>query len=507
VTLRLLAWLLAVACLAQRYHHGYHSFDDAFEEPAKRRADGNGGHAEIDFGGQWVMGRTVVLGRGREMYDRNRQWELVREAYPRADESAWVRERAFPFDRTLPRYVRDTSPHHDADWMMYWFMGRDSPRWADAGRAVAAPFAAANPFAAAAALDAASAALAPVVPEVSRKAVGGPLYPPVHALLYAPVGLIDRPRDAYRAFQVVCTAVGLLVGLGVHRLSDGRVPWPVATAVVAFYPGFRAGVELSQNPAITLAILVWGWALAARGRDALGGAVWGLLAFKPVWGMAFVLLPLLTGRWRFCLAMVLTGAGLAAATLPAVGLEAWFDWLAVGREAAALYKVNRAWVFLSRDLFGLPRRLMLDFEVPEASRDRPAAEVAGWLLWLAVVGTTAVVFRLRGDRRRATGPGVAFLALGAYLGGYRFMYYDALLSGLAVAILYAGPDRPRAWSVPTLLLAALLVLENVFVERAYGLIGTPLNTGVRWPWDTVILLGLWGWLGRRTWNDRQLTPV
>src|SRR5581483_2105983 len=164
-------------------------------------------------------------------------------------------------------------------------------------------------------------------------------------------------------------------------------------------------------PTISLAVLALGWALAVRGRDTAGGLVWGLLAFKPVWGAAFVLAPLLMRRWRFCLAMALTGAALCLATLPFVGVQAWFDWLAVGKEAAALYNVNEKWINLSRDLQGLPRRALHDFSLPEARRDTALAAALAWGLWGVVFGGTVVVSLWRGDRREPTGLAAGFLFL------------------------------------------------------------------------------------------------
>src|SRR5262249_43993026 len=159
-----------------------------------------------------------------------------------------------------------------------------------------------------------------------RPAIGGALYPPIHALLYAPIGLFPRAGDAMPVFQVFAVACAYLAGLGTSLLSRGRIWWSVASLVVLLYPGCRAGLDLGPNPTITLAILTLGWALAVRGRDTAGGVVWGLLAFKPVWAAAFFLVPLLQRRRRFCLAMGLTGAALAAATLPFVGAQAWLDW-------------------------------------------------------------------------------------------------------------------------------------------------------------------------------------
>src|SRR6266516_816665 len=75
-----LAWLLLLAGLAFGLHRSWHYFDDP------RRRDGNVGHALIDFGGQWLMGRMLVEGQARHLYARGRQREVLRRAYPRADE-------------------------------------------------------------------------------------------------------------------------------------------------------------------------------------------------------------------------------------------------------------------------------------------------------------------------------------------------------------------------------------------------------------------------------------
>ena len=138
---------------------------------------------------------------------------------------------------------------------------------------------------------------------------------------------------------------------------------------------------------------IWGWALASRGYNVAAGIVWGLFAFKPVWAAAFFLVPLLMRRWRFCLAMVLTGAVLGALTLPFVGLQSWFDWLQVGSDASELYKVNKNWIHLSRDLQGLPRCMFMDFEKPEARRATPPLiNALAWGLWGAVFGATVIIY-------------------------------------------------------------------------------------------------------------------
>jgi hypothetical protein len=268
--------------------------------------------------------------------------------------------------------------------------------------------------------------------------------------------------------------------------------------------------------------------------------------------MAFFLVPLLMGRWRFCLSMVGTGAILGLLTLPFVGIQTWFDWLQVGREAAALYNVNENWIHLSRDLQGLPRRFLHDFSVPESQRDTVTAKVIAWGLWLFVFAGTAIVYRLRADRK-PTGLGAGFLLLGAFLTCYRFMYYDTLLALVGIAALFAepgrffrtrtfdlssearhplepreasrpaSPNRPRQTgfvnSFPLTVLLLLFLIDNLFHQWAIE--GTVLFGGLArdtttpeggtsifvprltaafnldYPWDTGLVILLWLWCGLR----------
>jgi hypothetical protein len=424
--------------------HAFVWFNTIPTLPAERkRLDGNAGHAQIDFGGQWVMGRMLVKGYGRELYHRQRQWQVVEEGFAKEYEPPLVQQEALVPGPERKTARAEEELRHDHERMMGWFMGTDSPDWRIAGGSTVAPLAPLlNPLASAALERAAADRVTEeVVDQVNRPAIGGPLYPPIHAFLYAPLGLIDRPQLAYRVFQVAAALFVVLAGLGISLLSRGRIWWSAGTLMLFLYPGLSGGLDLGQNPSLTLCIAVWGWALAARGYAVGGGMAWGIFAFKPVWGLALFLVPVMTLRWRFCIAMVLTGLGLAAATLPFVGIQTWLDWLAVGKEAADLYKVNLNWITLSRDLQGIPRRILHDFSLPEPERDTALAAGLAWLLWGVALAATVIVYLLYGDRRRSVGVGIAFLFFGAYLTCYHFMYYDALVSAVGFAVLLAEPQR------------------------------------------------------------------
>jgi len=494
-----------------------------FDEP--RRADHNLGHTHIDFGGQWVMGRMLIEGHGRFLYNRNYQWQAVRAAYPRHDE--------IPPEKLTAEEEKDHQ--HDADKLMGAFLGTDDP---GAVAALLPPLAARGPLEAATLTACGKQVWEPARLAEAVAARGGPLYPPLHAFLYSPLALL-RPQPAYRVSQVLGLLLAFGAGWGVRLLTHGRIWWPLAAAAVIAFPGFADSLELGQNSALTLAVLVWGWVLVARGRPGCGGVVWGLLAFKPVWALAFFLVPLLTRRWRACLAMVATGVMLAALTLPAVGWHAWVDWFRVGQEASATYQGDRNWICFSRDLLGIPRR-WLDFSGSEPSdlrrrQENLPATVAGWVLLGGVLGTTVLLALLRRHQVRAvTGPPAAFLLLGAWLSCFHFMYYDVLLAALPVLLLFTEPWRylvpvflprgrrqdpppgagggpgsellaalpypPAAWpvgsgrrhvwvlnrAVPTLVVALLVAHVPVEAEIL--------------PWDTLCLMVLWLWCGWVVWR-------
>lgn len=452
-----LAWLVLALAVGQRGWAAWRNFS------VPDRPEGTDGHTSIDFGGQWMMGRLLVLGHGRELYSRETHRRVANHSYPR--------------DREPPHQTV-----RDGDRLVSWYAGpADDP-------------------------------------------VGGPLYPPVHAFVMAPLALISDPYTAYRTAQILLFGCLGLAGWGVRYLTRGRWWWTMATAVLFLYPGARGGLDLAQNSAVTVTLLVWGWAFLVRGRPTLGGVLLGLLAFKPVWAVSFLAVLILLRYWRAAFSMAATGAALILLTLPVVGVRAWFDWLHVGGLATATYNVDHNWIFLSRDLFGVPRRMMLDFEDGKAVNDRPAVALVGWSLWLAVAGLTFLILRARRGADRRTGPLPAFVLSAAWLCTYRFMYYDAFVAVIAVVVLLADP-RPyfrrawwpvRSWAIGVV--GLMLVIENVTVpmnvemtasvmqwkETTTAGDGTTattvptiyLGSGDDYPWDTLAVFLLWAWCGR-----------
>jgi hypothetical protein len=381
-----LAWTAAVIGAVIWAVIGWKAFDDPL------RADGNWGHATVDFGGQWLMGRLLVTGQGRNLYERSHQRAALREAYSVEDEK--------------PKQEKS-----DADAIMDALMGTDQP--AESGEEDTAP-----------------------------RSVGGPLYPPINAFVYAPWGALP-PRMAYRLAQMASIVFLVVAAGGVSLLARGRIWWPVAAVLLMVFPCVNGSIRLAQNAPLSLTFLVWGWLLVARGRLGWAGVIWGLLAYKPVWAVAFFLVPVLTRRWRMAGAMLACGTTLALLTLPFVGWHSWIDWLHVGREAAQLYDVDANWIEMSRDVLSIPRRVLFDFSRPSQERaEALAPTLIGWAALLVILETTVrlACFRWRRPIPFA-GPSAAFVQLGAWLTCYHFMYYDVLLAALPVLLLFTEPRR------------------------------------------------------------------
>jgi hypothetical protein len=455
-----------------------------------QRPDGNDGHTAIDFGGQYLMGRMLLQGHGRHLYNRNYQRQMLQEVY--------LKEFEDPHQETS-----------DVERLMGWFMGKDHP---EVFGSLMLPLASRQELDAAILLSCGKGYWRQAEFQAAIEAPGGPLYPPIHCFFTLPFAYF-RPQLAYRIAQILNLACAILAALVVPYLSRGgnrghncprsprirspQVWWPVAISLILLFPGFSGSMNLGQNSPFSLALLMWGWLLMIRGHPIWGGALWGLLAYKPVWAVQFFFVLLLGQHWLAGLAMLGTGSLLAAATLAFVGWHSWSHWLYVGREAARTAYYDENWIDLSRELLNVPRR-WLDFEAPAMERlNNPTVAVIGWGLFGACLAVTLVIaFLARRHVLASTGPGPAFLMLGGWLTCFHFMYYDVLLAALPIFLVLADSEYLRgpnpgagkyhlAWPISWWLLFVILFPTPLFYP-----LGLPSL-----PYDTFCLLAIWLWCG------------
>jgi hypothetical protein len=420
-----------------------------------RRADGHPGHIFIDFGGQYLMGRMVVAGQADRLYRRDDEQKVLQQAYsPNCGP---------PGDRP------------DDDILFNWLI------------------------------------------DVPGTDIRGPLYPPIQAFLFAPLALLP-PQAAYRVLQAVILGLIFFNGWLIQRLTGGRVWLPLAAVILMASPGCVGAFILAQNTIFSLTAVLAGWLLLARGRPVWAGVAWGLLAFKPVWALAFFLVPLLTLRGRMALAMLLTGAAQVLLTLPLVGVQTWLNWLKLGSVAAHGYITATNWIHLSRDLSNLPLRWLTPYG---QEADHPNAALAvqlGTALWLSVTAVTILVTLVRvlyerhrfGRRAALDGPAAAFLLLGAYFSCFHFIFYDSLLATVPITLLFTDPGRyarlPRGWgALPGWLWHQAPLLLLIFSMLGTYIMNLIWLNGHGPPFDTYVMLALWAWCGVE-WLRRSEPP-
>jgi hypothetical protein len=539
-----ICWIIFLSAAAVAAEAAWKGFNDA------DRLDGNSGHATIDFGGQWLMGRMIVEGQGRHLYLRNYLRPVAIRGYPSGVES--------------PKAEKS-----DAELLMEWLAGTDDSRAPQVVASLLSPLAANSSVDETVLLASAQTTWTEErLKHVTGPRIGGGLYPPIHALYYAPLSLL-RPQVAYRIVQGIVLALAFFAGWVVQCMTEGRVWWPVASLFVLIFPGFSGCIALGQNGMFTLILVLLGWWQLMRGRETLAGLIWGLLAFKPVWAAALFLVPIVTARWRMAASMAIAGIVQIVVTLPIVGWEGWRNWLEVGQGAAQEYKRQENWIFLSRDLFGIPRRWLLTFEgalakdvvwrkadppmmdesTAENPWDHPLVSVLGWVLWgTTLAGTLLVVWRCRQWRKELTGVFPAFVLSGGIFTCYHFMYYDFVVAGLPVLLLFTQPRHHlqvrfwqwTRWRNPSESLSSGNEAGSQEMLRYYqpsldDLTPPPMpllpgGRQPRWvvapippllfflmlalpaisgyfdptyhypPWDTFMLLFLWAWSGYRLWR-------
>src|SRR5262245_48018976 len=198
------SWVLAIVVAVLAMDFAWHSFDNGNYDDGQRN-DGNYGHCTIDFGGQWMMGALLVQGHGRQLYNRDVQRSVLAAAYPP--------------ERQDPKATRS-----DAEKLMSYVMGSDDRRRNSVG-SIGAPFAAADPLGVLT-LTAGSQRewYARNFRDVEYP-VGGPLYPPINAFVYAPLGMMP-PHVAYRVNQILNLVWAFVAALGVQYLTSSRLRIP-----------------------------------------------------------------------------------------------------------------------------------------------------------------------------------------------------------------------------------------------------------------------------------------
>ena len=141
-------------------------------------------------------------------------------------------------------------------------------------------------------------------------------YPPILLLLIWPLGLL-RPVIALLAWYAV--------GLGAYLCAIWQRRGTIGAAMFAVIaPSTLMALYYAQNSLVLAALLIGGWRLLPR-RPILAGVLFGLMAFKPQFGLLLPIALMSARQWRAMIAAAVTMIAAIGASIVAFGMACWID--------------------------------------------------------------------------------------------------------------------------------------------------------------------------------------
>jgi Glycosyltransferase family 87 len=255
-------------------------------------------------------------------------------------------------------------------------------------------------------------------------------YPPTFLLMVLPLGYLP---------YLTSLAVWLLTTLGAYLWVIRRIaPHPITILATLIFSATIQNFGFGQNGFLSTALLGGGLLLMDRYPFA-GGALLGLLTYKP---HLAVLVPvaLLAGRhWKTLLAMLVTAMGLVFASVLVLGYQVWLVFLT--KNIPGVLKSIQTGKIM--DGASLPWDKMPTFFSALNSTGiglLPAVILQG----IIMLGIAALVFRVwRQDASLAVRG--SFLVLGTFLFTPYLFTYDLCLLALPLAWL-AWDGYTRGWA-------------------------------------------------------------
>jgi len=199
---------------------------------------------------------------------------------------------------------------------------------------------------------------------------------------YPPTFLMVTPLAAlltYPAALVAWMGLGLALYLLAVRLVRGS--WNAAVAALA-WPAVLWNVVVGQNGFLLAALLGAGAALVEK-RPALAGICFGLLTFKPQFGLLIPVALLAGGHWRVIAWAALTAGVMTAVSLLLLGPDVWSAFLqSAGRINTAILADGGTNFSELQSLYGYLRALGASASVAWAAHGLLVALLAAILIWL-----------------------------------------------------------------------------------------------------------------------------
>ena len=251
-------------------------------------------------------------------------------------------------------------------------------------------------------------------------------YPPIFLLLCAILAWLPY-LISFFAFETVTACLYLWT---VKRLM-GVQGWRCLIPVAAF-PACFVTYGMGQNAFLTAALFAGGTLLLER-RQVLAGILFGLLCYKPHFGLLLPLVLAAGGYWRAITVATATVLALAGASLAVFGAATWQAYLAAFASSQSVYEGGSVRFDAFITPFGAARLMTAPPGLAYAIQAVVSLLVAALVIWL-----------WRRDQRPAIRN--AALVAGTMLAVPLALYYDLVSEMIAIAWLVRGH---RAEALPT----------------------------------------------------------
>jgi predicted heme/steroid binding protein len=270
-------------------------------------------------------------------------------------------------------------------------------------------------------------------------------YPPV--FLFAAAGLAMLP---YGWALFAWMTLTLPLYLATLRTI---VPRPETLILALAFPAVFVTLGHGQNGFVTAALIGGGLLLLDR-RPIAAGVLFGLMVYKPQFGLLIPLALAMSGRWRAFVSAAVTVLAACAASLTVFGMESWIVFIeSTGFTREAVLESGATGWHKIQSLFAAVRMWGGSVGLAYAAQAVLGIAVAASLAWLWRDGTD---FALK----------AAGLACASMLATPYMLDYDLVVLGVAIAFLtrhglehgfrdYEITGLAAAWVAP-------LVARNVF---------------------------------------------
>jgi alpha-1,2-mannosyltransferase len=290
----------------------------------------------------------------------------------------------------------------------------------------------------------------------------GWLYPPIFLFAVTPLALMPYPL-ALAVWQGASFALYLFVIAAILRRvrrdddAVARLWLPVAVAFPAAFINLGHG----QNGFLTAALLGAALVTLPR-RPVLAGILFGLLAYKPQFGLLIPVALLAAGQWRAFLAAGVTVLALAGAASVAFGPEIW-------RSFAASTETSRT-LLLEQGNVGFEKLQSAFAAVRMWGGAISLAYVVQAAASVIALFSVAWAWRSCGDRDLKA----ALLIVATLLASPHVLDYDLIAVAPAVAFIVASrwPNGFRDYDISVL---AAAWFAPLFARTIAGATGVPLG--------------------------------